>query len=308
MSRSALAVTLVLLILAGAFLFRPGTSPDTSPEATPVPLPEASSATGTATGNTGPERPPAQRPPPSSGVPVLAGTADLVRFLDGQGLAGRALVEAWRQWRLDRGLLGADALSGVEQDNEQRRYYAALDPATLEELGRAGDGVAYQVLADSQPPGEISRILELHSLASLAGSAGAMLALAAELAAPATTDASEPAVEAMAWRLAALRRYGPAVADPDLLGGLRTQAGTLPANVLDRACARSLAILADLSVGGSEPPQPAAFVAPAAALEGLPCADTAAPVTLPRALRSCGTAPAEDSSGRPVEIWVCNGS
>ena len=83
------------------------------------------------------------------------------------------------------------------------------------------------------------------------------------------------------------------------------QAGTLPAAVLDRACVRSLAILADLSVGGSEPPQPTAFVAPAAPLEGLPCADTAAPVTLPRALRSCGTAPATDGSGRPVEIWVC---
>ena len=73
-------------------------------------------------------------------------------------------------------------------------------------------------------------------------------------------------------------------------------------------CGQSLAILASLSAataGKDSAALPPVFVTEKNLYDRLPCRDTPAPVTPPRALEACTSSPAIGSNDQPVELWIC---
>jgi hypothetical protein len=330
LSRSALFVAGALFAV-GLLVWLLGADRDTR---APTPVPVAKRAT-----------PPAAAPLPLSAsgarpatAPGAAPTAppritsrdEFIQALRASGRDGEKLLDAYRDWRIARGYLGADPLTGVTADDAPSQVYATMDRATQKSLADSGDLGAIQAYAAGSLPADPFTAVEYYGRASRLGSAAAMEAMAGVLADIGAMELGDVMndrpfadrllelrggdpdrdlrQDAVAWTLAAIRLHGPIVATPanlELVEGL----GRSPDKAfLTTICGRSLAILADLSAAsagrtsGSLPP---AFLAEKNLYERLPCRDTPAPVTPPRALERCASSPAVGSSNQPVELWIC---
>jgi hypothetical protein len=317
------------LFAAGALLWLRSTDRDA-----PTPVPVAVRETPPATAPlplSEPVAAPASAPPPVPGAPPRISTRDeFVQALKASGLDGEKALAAYRDWRVARGYLGADALTGVAAEDAPSQVYAAMDRTTQKSLADSGDLGAMQAYAAGSLPGDPFTAVEYYGRASRQGSAAAMEAIASILADIGGMEMGDVMndrpfadkllelrggdpdrdlrQDAVAWTLAAIRLHGPIIATPanlELVEGLgRSPDKALLAGI----CGRSLAILADLSAagagrdGGSLPP---AFVAEKNLYERLPCRDTPAPVTPPRVLEGCVSSPAAGSGNRPVELWIC---
>ena len=262
-----------------------GPSPGTPPSGSPAAIPRAT----------------------PGAVPRIATRDEFIQALDARGLDGEKLLAAYQDWRVARGYLGADPLTGITPDDAPAQVYAAMDRATQKSLADSGDLGAIQAYAAGSLPAEPATALEYFGRASRLGSAAAMASIAAMLA---QTDglAADARADAAAWILTAIRLHGPLVATPDnlaLLGDLESSADTA---AVATACGRSLAILADLSAtsaGANGRQLPPAFIAEKDLYTRLPCRDTPAPVMPPRDLERCTPSPAVGSGSRPVELWIC---
>lgn len=277
---------------------------------------------------------PASAPPPVPGAPPRISTRDeFVQALKASGLDGEKALAAYRDWRVARGYLGAEALTGVTAEDAPSQLYAAMDRTTQKSLADSGDLGAIQAYAAGSLPGDPFTAVEYYGRASRQGSAAAMEAIASILADIGGMDMGDVMndrpfadkllelrggdpdrdlrQDAVAWTLAAIRLHGPIVATPanlELVEGL----GRSPDKAfLTAICGRSLAILADLSAAGAGRTSgslPPAFLAEKNLYERLPCRDTPAPVMPPRDLERCASSPAVGSSNQPVELWICEES
>lgn len=309
MSRSAplVAAALVAIGLVAWFAVdRPAGPPDRPPAATarqPVTAAPPAAPPGA------PAAAPVPQPAPA-GVPRIATAEDFARVLKSRGLDGDKLVAAYRDWRLSRGYLDADPLTGLTGGLEPAAIYAGMDRESLKALADGGDLGAIQAFAAASVAVEPAMAVEYYGRATRQGSAAAMVELAGALAASASpaTSARNPRRQAAAWLLAAIRLHGPVVATPAVLADLDAFAGDPDPAFLPSACATSLAILADLSAtpaGQEAGTLPPAFLAEQSLYDRLPCRDTPAPVTPPRALAGCTATAALAAGDRPAELWVC---
>ncbi len=262
--------------------------------------------------------------------PRLSTLDEFVRALDARGRDGERLAAAYRDWRVARGYLGADPLTGVTAENAPSQVYAAMDRATQKSLADSGDLGAMQAYAAGSLPGDPATAAEYYGRAAEIGSAAAMAEMADVLADIEAQNPGGPGndptfpqrllalrggdpnrdlrLDAVAWTLAAIRQHGPIVATPASLALTRELERTSDETALATVCGKSLAILADLSAantGRDTSALPPVFVAEKDLYERLPCRDTPAPVMPPRALERCTPSPALDSNNRPVELWIC---
>lgn len=330
MSRSALFVAGALFAVGALVWLLAGNRDAPAPAPAPVAARDVAPPAAPAAASE-PIAAPASAPAPVPGAPPRISTRDeFVRALEAGGRDGEKLLAAYRDWRTARGYLGADPLTGVTPENAPSQVYAAMDRATQKSLADSGDLGAIQAYAAGSLPGDPFTAVEYYGRASALGSAAAMEAIAAILADIGAMEYGDVLndrpfadkllelrggdpdrdlrQDAVAWTLAAIRLHGPIVATPanlELVEGL----GRSPDKAfLAAICGRSLAILADLSAAsagrgsGSLPP---AFLAEKNLYERLPCRDTPAPVTPPRALEACTSSPALGSSNQPVELWIC---
>lgn len=280
------------------------------------------------------EQPPAapgNKPGVAPGTPPRLSTRDeFVQALEARGLDGERLLAAYRDWRVARGYLGADPLSGITAENAPSQVYAAMDRATQKSLADSGDLGAMQAYAAGSLPGDPALAAEYYGRAAEMGSAAAMVEMADVLADIEAQNPGGPGndptypqrllalrggdpnrdlrLDAAAWALAAIRQHGPIVATPASLALTQELERSSDEAALAIACGRSLAILADLSAssaGRDTSALPPVFVAEKGLYERLPCRDTPAPVMPPRALERCAPSPAVGSSNRPVELWIC---
>jgi hypothetical protein len=333
LSRSALVVAATLFAL-GALIWlliagqdTPGPGPATvAVRVTDAPAP----APGPASAPPAPAAP-ARTPRAAPGAPPRISTRDeFIRALDATGRDGEKLLAAYRDWRVARGYLGADPLTGVTAEDAPAGMYAAMDRATQKSLADSGDLGAMQAYAAGSLPGDPVTAVEYYGRAAEMGSAAAMAEIADVLAdigdqipGGPGNDPSFPKrllalrdgdpnrdlrLDAVAWALAAVRQHGPIVATPATMALTQALERNPDQALLATACGKSLAILADLSAanaGRDTASLPPAFVAEKDLYEHLPCRDTPAPVMPPRALERCASSPAVGSSNQPVELWIC---
>ncbi len=313
-----------------AWLLLPDGNAPMPPAAAPVEAPTADSAPVL------PADPRTSRQPgsakPDNGIPQIATREELLAVLKARGLDAEKLLAGYRSWRIDRGFLGADPLAGVTVDNAPGQIYAAMDRSALKSLADTGDVGAMQAYAAANLPDDPFTAIDYLRRASERGSAAAAAEIAGILAtlgeaAPGSLS-GDPSFadrllrlrggdpgrdlreDAVAWTLASIRQYGPALATPGNLGlveqlGLGADEGRLL-----RICGRSLAILAELSAataGQDNNALPPVFVAERDLYGRLPCRETPVPVTPPRALAACTSSTARGADNRVVELWICPG-
>jgi len=306
-SRSALVVAAALFAL-GIFvwLFTTGRE-DAAPVEPAVAVRVGSSPEPAAEAR--PSGTPARSAAATPGSPPRISTRDeFIQALEARGRDGEKLLAAYQDWRVSRGYLGADPLTGITAENAPFQVYAAMDRTTLKSLADSGDLGAIQAYAAGSLPADSDTALDYFGRASELGSAVAMVEIASILGGGAG-PVEDPRSDAMAWTLAAIRLHGPIVATPDTLSLVETPGGDPAA--LAVVCARSLAIFADLSAtseGQNNGTLPPVFLAEKDLYGRLPCRDTPAPVMPPRALERCTASPALDSNNRPVELWICGES
>lgn len=274
---------------------------------------------------------PARKPAAPPGIPPRITTHDeFVQALNARGLDGEKLLTAYREWRVARGFLGVDPLAGITADGAPSQVYAAMDRATQKSLADSGDMGALQAYAAGSLPADPVTAVEYFGRAAALGSAAAMGEIASILAAIGDQDPGGPGTDptfpqrllvlrggepnrdlrpdAMAWTLAAIRLHGPAVATPAGMALTRDLERNPDMGVVAAVCGRSLAILADLSAasaGRDAATLPPVFLAEQDLFTRLPCRDTPAPVTPPRALASCSSSPAIGGNNQPLELWIC---
>lgn len=277
---------------------------------------------------------PASRPPaqaaPAGPLPRVANRDDLAKVLKARGLDPDKLIAGYQQWRVARGFLGADPLAGITAGNAPAQVYATMDRATLKSLADSGDLGALQAYAAGSLPGDPFTAIEYYGRASELGSAAAMAGVAgalADLGALSMADVQNDrpfadrllAVrggdpnrdlrrDAVAWTLASIRQYGPILATAANLELVQGWGRSTDQALLTAICGQSLAILADLtaaSAGRDAAALPPVFVTQKGLYDRLPCGDTPAPVTPPRALAACTSSPAIGSNNEPVELWIC---
>lgn len=253
-----------------------------------------------------------------------------MRALNARGLDAEKLIAGYLNWRVAHGFLGTDPLAGITADNAPSQIYAAMDRSTQKDLADSGDLGAIQAYAAGSLPGDPFAALKYYGSASELGSAAAMAEVAGILAdlgdlQPGTGQNDRPFADkllalrggnpardlrqdAVAWTLASIRQYGPMVATPAnmaLVGDLESN----PDRTITTAiCGQSLAILASLSAataGTNAATLPPVFVTEKDLYDRLPCGDTPAPVTPPRALEACTSSPATGNNNQPVELWIC---
>jgi hypothetical protein len=327
-SRSALAVAAALFTLGALIwlLTTPGDEPVSTTTA-PVVTPAPAGATRE------PPVPPvaeAARATFDDTAPRITSRKELAAVLKARGLDADKLIFQYEDWRVARGFFDADALAGVGPDDVLAPVYAAMDRATQKSLADSGDLGAIQAYAAGSLPGDPFTAINYYRRASELGSAAAMAALAgvlADLAAGPPIEApKDPAWaqrllelrggdpgrdlrwDASAWTLASIRQYGPMLATPaalDLIEGLNRTPDKL---LLTSVCVQSLAILGAMSAATADQDTaalPPVFVAEKDLYARLPCRDTPAPVTPPRALDSCTASPAIGANDRPAELWIC---
>jgi hypothetical protein len=78
--------------------------------------------------------------------------------------------------------------------------------------------------------------------------------------------------------------------------------------MLTGICGQSLGILGALSAatsGKDTSTLPPVFITEKGLYDRLPCRDTPAPITPPRALGACAASPAIGNNNQPVELWIC---
>jgi hypothetical protein len=205
-----------------------------------------------------------------------------------------------------------------------------MDRDTQKSLADSGDLGAIQAYAAGSLPGDPFTALKYYGRASELGSAAAMAEVASILA-----DLGDPQpgagqndpsfaervlalrggnpdrdlrLDAMAWTLASIRQYGPIVATDANLALVEDLEGGSDGVITATVCGQSLAILANLSAataGKDTGTLPPVFVTEKGLYDRLPCQDTPAPVTQPRALAACSSSPAAGSNNQPVELWIC---
>ncbi|MEO7387252.1 MAG: hypothetical protein ABIX37_09985 [Gammaproteobacteria bacterium] len=256
-----------------------------------------------------PSMAPAGKPPaPDNAPPRITNRDEFVAALAASGRNGEKLLEAYQEWRVSRGYLGPDPLTGVTAENAPAAVYAAMDRTTLKSLADSGDLGAIQAYAVNVLPEDADTAVKYFGRASRLGSAAAMVEIATVLAGMDGPAAGRQQQDAAAWLLAAIRRHGPMVGTPDGLEQIERRTRLSDPAFLDAACASSLAILADLTAataGRDSGALPPAFLAEKDLYDRLPCRDTPAPVTPPRALQQCTASPAMGSGNRPIELWIC---
>ncbi len=332
MSRSALVVAGVLFAL-GVLIWLLTT--DSVVPVTPVPGPSLSSgnaepdATIPQPGATAPGR-----PVPTGALdgplPSVATRAELVATLNARGLNGEKMLSRYAEWRVARGFLGADSLAGTTAESAPAQVYAAMDRATQKSLADSGDLGAIQAYAAGSLPGDPFTAVEYYSRASELGSAAAMGQIANVLADIGGLEMGDvmndrPFADkllalrggdpdrdlrrdSVAWTLASIRQYGPILATPGSMELVEGLGRSTDKELLTGICGQSLAILASLSAataGRDTGALPPVFVTERNLYNRLPCQDTPAPVTQPRALAACTSSPAIGSYNQPVELWIC---
>ena len=277
--------------------------PSTPPVATPSRAPASADAGVT-------------RPASAGSQPRISNRDELAAVLAARGLDADRLIAGYQDWRASHGYLDADALTRVTGETPPAEAYATLDSSTLKALADSGELGAIQAYAASSRSRDPSTALEYFGRATRLGSAAAMGEVAS-IYADQPTELRRPDPEkdlrqnSLAWTLAAIRQYGPAVATPSGLGLAEDLARSPDNGFLVAACGKSLAILADLSAataGKNNTSLPPVFLAERNLYDRLPCRDTPAPVTPPRALEGCASSPAIGGDGRPVDLWICPGN
>jgi hypothetical protein len=333
LSRSTLIVVAALLLVAALASLQPWRSdepaPTVAPAALPVPPPAAAIP---APQPVVPARRVSQPNVPTGDV-RLRGREDLAALLTARGLDPDQSIAALQAWRESRGFFGPDALNltGLAPGNTRSDYYTSLDLATLRALADSGDLGAVQAVADRSLADDPLAAIDGYRRAAGLGSAAAMLAISSTLRSLAQFPTGEGQMEerlaaqlrqlrgsepdrdlrtdALAWSLAAVRQYGPAVADRGTLAWVEATASALPPDTVTRACGQSLAIMADLAARGAPGADlPPVFSAEANVYERLPCRDTPAPVSPPADISRCEPTAARDQFGQPVAVWTCRGN
>lgn len=332
MSRSALLVAGALFTLGVLvwLLTTPADDPVTAVEApgTPVNPP----AITVVPAERGPLKSPSPMVEAAVGEPPPRVTTrdELARVLKARGLDAERLIARYQDWRAARGFLGADSLAGIRSDDSLSSVYTAMARTTQKSLADSGDLGAMQAYAAGSLPDDPFTAIDYYRRASEMGSAAAMAGLAGVLAEigarpmaerdgdPAFADkllnlrGGDPARDlrrdSAAWTLASIRQYGPILATPDNLDMVE-RLGNSPDTVMVSAiCGQSLAILGVLSAATSDKDSstlPPVFITEKGLYDRLPCRDTPAPVTPPRALEACTASPAIGSNNQPVELWIC---
>lgn len=330
MSRSALAVAAVLFALGVItwLLATDGPAPVAPATAIAPQAPAAPAKVGAE-----PAPPPAAGAAPTPAPARLVDVSnrdELIRDLNARGLDGEKLLARYQEWRVAHGFFDEDLLAGVSADDAPAQVYAAMTRDTQKTLADSGDLGAIQAYAAGSLPGDPFTAIEYYSRASKLGSAAAMGEMSAILAAIGGFDSGSAPYDrvgaakllalrggdpgrdlrkdAVAWTLASIRQYGPMLATPRNMALIEELGRNPDKDQITITCGRSLAILADLSAatsgrnGGSLPP---VFVAEKSLYDRLPCQDTPAPVTPPRALAACSASPARNGAGQPVDLWIC---
>ena len=320
MSRATLAVVALLVVVSVLGWYQPWSTapvPGAVPPPRPAPPPPVAPA---------PE--PVAAPVPATDVAAEAppatirDEADLAAFLTARGIRADQAIAELRAWRARRGFAGPDPRTGLAP--EGAADYAALDEATLAGLAAGGDASAVQALAYRKLPGDPFGALEGLRAAAALGSAAALLEIGAVIGTlaelpPDAIDADptlrqrvrelkreDPAhdlrIDALAWRLAAARQYGPAVLDGAQVGDIEAAAADLGPDAVATACAQSLAIMAGL---GARDPLPAVFPGEVGVYRRLPCGDSAAPIVPPAGTANCPRTRVLDRNGQPFALWTC---
>jgi len=272
--------------------------------------------------------------PDQAGAPMprLDSRADLAGILASRDLDADRLIEAWQTWRVARGFLGDNPLTGVTRERSLVDTYARLDDLTLAQMAEAGELGALQEQAarlegvDSiGAVGKYQAAAQRGSAEAMFGASRALLGVAALQAEDTSADPELTATlqewrnmdgstdirqEALAWALAAVRTDGAAVLDGSRLAQIENLARELDEDQLRMACAESLAYFGGyrgLSGGtgirrGVPPP---VFISAPGIYERLPCGDTAAPITPPQPMKKCQVTPVQDGSGRRQDLWIC---
>jgi hypothetical protein len=326
LSRSALAVAGVLFALGVLVWLLSGKSEEPAAPArsvtSPLPVPGPAAASAPAPALPATKGEPART---DAGVPPrITDRAGLIQAIARRGHDGEKLVAAYQEWRVAHGFLGADPLTGITAENAPGQIYAAMDRATLKSLAAGGDLGAIQAYAAGSLPDDPMTAIEYYARASELGSVAAMGEIASILSAygkPAATDPlrglrnGEPnrdlRPDAVAWTLAAVRQYGPLAVTPEALEGVDGLVVSPDETLVITTCGRSLAILADLSAanaGRNASTLPPVFLTEKDLYERLPCGNTPAPVMPPRALANCASSPATGDAGKPIELWICEGT
>ncbi len=328
MSRSALALAGALVAL-GALVWVLSRDRDAPVEPTGAPTRVEPAAVPPAASER--VQAPLARAPAATNAPPRISTRDeLSQVLKARGLDAEKLIAGYRDWRVARGFLGADPLAGITTENAAAQIYAAMDRSTQKALADSGDLGAIQAYAAGSLPADPFAALKYYGHASELGSAAAMAQVASVLSdlgslQPGTGQSDRPFADkllalrggnpnrdlrqdAVAWTLASIRQYGPILATPtnmELVGDLESNPDKTVAMAI---CGQSLAILANLSAataGQDTATLPPVFVTEKNLYDRLPCRDTPAPVTPPRALEACSSSPAIGSYDQPVELWIC---
>ena len=332
MSRSALVVAGVLFAL-GALIWLL-----TADKVGPVETgPGPSLSSGNAARDASPPEPAAAapgRPVPTGALdgplPSVATRAELVATLNARGLNGEKLLSRYAEWRVARGFLGADPLTGTTAENAPAQVYAAMDSATQKSLADSGDLGAIQAYAAGSLLWDPFTAMEYYGRASKLGSAAAMGQIAnilADLSGLALGEVTNDnpfanqllalqrgdpkrdlRQDSVAWTLASIRQYGPILATPGNMELVESLGRSTDKERLTAICGQSLAILASLSAataGRDSGGLPPVFVTERNLYSRLPCQDTPAPVTQPRALAACRSTPAIGPFNQPVELWIC---
>ena len=330
MSRSALAVAGVLVALGALVwvLTRNRDAPVVPMEAPTRVEPAAAAPEASAPVQAPPARAPAATA--TVALPRVSTRDELAQVLKARGLDAEKLIGGYRDWRLARGFLGADPLAGITAENAPSQAYAAMDRSTQKALADSGDLGAIQAYAAGSLPGDPFTAVKYYGHASELGSAAAMAQVANVLAdlgdlQPGAAQNDRPFADkllalrggnpdrdlrqdAVAWTLASIRQYGPIVATPSNMELVEDLAPNPDKAVAMAICGQSLAILASLSAataGKDTAALPPVFLTEKNLYDRLPCRDTPAPVSPPRALEACTSSPAIGSNDQPVELWIC---
>ncbi|MDP2326167.1 MAG: hypothetical protein Q8N51_19360, partial [Gammaproteobacteria bacterium] len=236
----------------------------------------------------------------------------------------------YQDWRVSHGFLDGDILVGLSPDQAPAQTYTTMDRETQKSLADAGDPGAMQAYAAGSLPDDPFAAIDYYRRASESGSAAAMARLAEVLAgvnamSMANTRQDPHFAErllalrggdperdlrqdAVAWALASIRQYGPILATSTNLKLVESLGNTPDKAMVAAVCGQSLAILGALSAatsGKGTSALPPVFVTEQGLYDRLPCRDTPAPVTPPRALGACTASPATGSNNRPIELWIC---
>lgn len=324
MSRSTLAVValLVAVSLLGWFQpWRPGPTPAPFPAprptvATPAPppLPQVTTA-----------EPEAAAPVPPTPA-TIRDAGELAAFLAARGLDPERALAELAAWRARRGFAGAEPHTGLATDPGATDY-VALDPGTLAALAANGEAGAVAQLALRRLPADPAGAIDGLADAAALGSAAALLEIGgiledlAALPAGGSGDAGVDAriaglrggdpgrdlrIDALAWRLASVRLYGPGIIDRSQLVRLEESPAELGAEAVAIACGQSLAIMADLGARGAPRGDlPPAFISEPGVYARLPCGDSAVPIAPPAAIERCPRTRVRDGNGQTFVVWTC---